>query len=85
MSELEKLKDVAEVSQKIGEFLDWLLNGHGYYLCELRKCEDRDEFYPTHKHIEDILAQYFNIDLNKVEQEKRKILEEIRSKRNRKK
>lgn len=78
MSELQKIKAVHDSSQLIGEFLDWLLNGHGYYLCETHD----DTFYPTHKHIEDILAEYFKIDLKKAESERRKILDELQAKAN---
>jgi len=77
LPELEKLKAVHEDSQKIGEFLDWLLNGKGYYLCECPK----NRFYPTLKTIEDLLAQYFKIDLKKAEQERRTILDNIRTQR----
>jgi len=46
--------------------------------------QDRDYFdhyYPIRKTIEQIIAQYFEIDLNKVEEERRLILEEIRKER----
>lgn len=38
-----------------------------------------DEYLPITKSIEKLLAEYFEIDLNKVESERRKILESLRS------
>jgi hypothetical protein len=90
--ELNKMKSVREKSQAIGEFLDWLANekkvslaqyhahgehcydGEGDLTCELRK----DELYDFHYSIEKLLAEYFEIDLKKVEEERMAILEHIR-------
>lgn len=35
-------------------------------------------YYPTHKSINQVLADYFDIDLNKLELEKRAMLDELR-------
>lgn len=64
--EVEKMKRVQAESQAIGRFLDWMLE-------KKRK--------PTFWNIEQLLAEYYGIDLQKVEKEKMKILEEFRSKK----
>lgn len=68
--ELDKLIEAKRESQAIGEFLDWL-HEQGMAIGSYDK---NDEFYPTHISIEGILAKYFNIDMNKVEKERRKLL-----------
>lgn len=73
--ECEKMKDVQEDSQKIGEFLDWLLNKRGLVICKWEK----SGYFEYRRNIEELLAEYFGIDLNKVEKEKRQMLDEIRS------
>lgn len=74
--EHEKMKAIAEESQKQGDFLQWLMD-HGYALCERRKSEVTP-YWPTYKTISTLLALYHKIDLKKIEQEKRAMLEEIR-------
>jgi hypothetical protein len=78
MKECEKLHKVHEDSQKIGEFLAWLLYEKDFTICH---CDDgREHFYPIRKSIETLLAEYFEIDLDKVEREKRRLLSNIRAK-----
>lgn len=67
--EHEKLKKVSDECQTIGMFLEWLREK--YTIC--------DPDYPSHKGIEDFLAEYFNIDQKILEQEKRQMLEELRN------
>lgn len=68
--ELEKMSKVRETSQTVGAFLDWLFyNGHIKRTAKFRGG------------MEEILAKYFDIDLNKVEEERRALLEEIRAKK----
>ena len=80
--EHEKLHQVKDKSQAIGEFLDWLGNEREprAQLCELVKSEDTEdyEFTPIVKNIQMILAEYFKIDLEKLEKEKRDILDDFR-------
>ena len=79
--ECEKLASAHEESQVLGEFLEWLKRK--YYICNFVEESDEVEeacFYPTHHSIEKLLAEYFNIDLDKVEEERRQILDEIRNK-----
>jgi hypothetical protein len=74
--ECEKMNAVQGDSQKIGAFLDWLQNDLGIVLAEYDN-ED-DELYRANYTIEKLLARYFDIDLDKVEQERRQMLEELR-------
>lgn len=66
-----KLRKIHDKSQAIGEFLEF----SGYELCEYK--EDTDEFEPVPWRIEGILAKYFEIDLDVLEQEKQTMLEEL--------
>ena len=79
MSELEKMKDVQKESQAIGEFLEWL-NTKGWFICQWFEDEDsgeEEQLLPIHKGIEQLLAEYYHIDLVKVEQEKKEILDDF--------
>ena len=80
--EHEKLKAVQEESQAIGEFLEF----GGYTLCEHYEVNPETgspyidpHWMPARKSIQDILAEYFDIDQKKLEEEKRAMLEAIRS------
>lgn len=70
--ELDKMQAVQDESQAIGSFLDY----GGYTLCEFDDVSER--YVPVRKSIEEILAEYFEIDLKKVDDERRAILEGIR-------
>lgn len=73
--ECEKLKAVADESQKIGQFLDWLL---GERNLELGQYNDNDRLIAQPLNIAKLLAEYFNIDMDKVEKERQEILSSIR-------
>jgi len=87
--ECDKLLKVSKESQSIGAFLDWLSGEKNLTVCEehehddtcygkddIRMCESNDGGYvPASLNIEKLLAEYFEIDLDKVEKERRKILE----------
>ena len=88
--ECEKMQQVKEKSQELGFFLEWLTNR--YDLCKWQDGrkdyfgDNSDDYvyspegyYPDRKSIQDILADYFDIDLNKVAEEQAQILKEIRS------
>lgn len=68
-------------SQVIGEFLDWL-GARAVVLAQYH--EDGDDLYellvPVGKNIEQWLAEYFEIDLNKIEKERQALLDYVRSK-----
>lgn len=84
-SECEKFHAVHDESQKLGDFLVWLKSKYILYtFIPKRDLDDEDGYseglYPDHRSIESILAEYFDIDMDKVEEERRQILESFRSK-----
>lgn len=86
--ELDKMAKVREQSQGAGAFLDWLSSEKNLTSCEqhehddtcygkddIRMCGFRDgDYVPASVNIEKLLAEYFDIDLEKAENERRKIL-----------
>ena len=80
--EHEKLKKVSDQSQVCGEFLDWL---QGKYV--LAKYVETGTWAgePVHdlRHanvpVQDLLAEFFGIDQDKIEAEKRAMIEACRS------
>jgi len=82
--ECEKLLKVSERSQIIGEFLEWL-NEKNLTICEIQEdfpCEECGEeslqYVQNYKSIEDRIADFFGIDMNKVEKERQQMLDDIR-------
>lgn len=75
--EHEKLHAVVEESQACGEFYDWL-QSKGYTLCESDE-RNPERFWPVHRPITDLLAERFGIDQEKLEDEKRAMLDELRA------
>jgi len=75
-SEHEKLHKVKDQSLAIGQFLEWLNQDKSYVICEWD--ENGYGYQPVRSRIESLLAEYFNIDLNKIEKEKREMLKKIR-------
>jgi len=78
--ECEKMVAVQEKSQELSNFIDWLRE-QGYAICEERVYKDSyppEQWVPLKKSFEQLFADYFSIDLKKVEEERRAILEEIR-------
>lgn len=69
-----KLALVADDSQKIGVFLDWL-EERGIVLAHY----DEDDLERVFTRKEDLLAEYFDVDLKAVERERRAILAGIRA------
>ncbi len=77
--EHEKLAEVAEHSQAIGEFLDWLLHEKSYHIAQWWERGSSDgELLPVHRSIKDLLAEYYDIDPEALEGEKREMLEQMR-------
>lgn len=74
--ELDKQHEAIEhgAAHRIGEFIDWLRE-QGYILA---KYDAVDDLYDTNMPPKDLLADYFKIDLAKIEQEKRALLDHIR-------
>jgi hypothetical protein len=74
--ECDKIVANHEKSQVIGEFLDWLEEWHPTEAEKvLARMKGRREYFSSK---EKLLAEYFGIDLNKVEVERRALLESIR-------
>jgi hypothetical protein len=79
--ELEKQHDVIEsgASQTLTDFYDWLCE-KGFVIAEYVKFEEyRDkQLVPTFVRPEKLFADFFDIDLDKIESERRAILEVLR-------
>ncbi|MCC3292375.1 hypothetical protein [Arthrobacter sp. zg-Y1110] len=75
----EKLAQAAEESQRIGEFLDWL-ESKGMQIAEFVRYPGYSEprLEPVSRGFEHLLAEYFEIDLNEVDKERRQILASLR-------
>lgn len=73
--EHEKLTKVKDESQSIGEFLEWL-NPQGFAIAQWNGHTEQWDCGTRH---EWLLAKYFGIDTDKLEQEKRQMLAEIRA------
>lgn len=74
--ECEKVRAVRDKSQAIGDFLTWLRHEKGVILC--RHVEDRNYPQPFSYNINSLLAEFFDIDREKVEAEKQDILTTMR-------
>ncbi len=70
--ELDKLHKAADSSQCCGEFLEWLLQK--YELCT----RNGGRLVPISAGIDKLLAEFFDIDLGKIEQEKMEVLSNLR-------
>lgn len=75
--EYEKMKQIADENntQSIGLFLDYYLRQHGYTICKWD--EEEEIFYQAGSSPERIIAECFDIDLDKVDDERRALLEWI--------
>lgn len=71
-----KLTSISDTSQKIGEFIDWLRSERGIDLTEYNQYEDFH--YTTGQRTDQLLADFFGIDQDKIEAEKRAMLESLR-------
>jgi len=80
-TELEKIQEVREKSQAIGTFLEWLSYHKNYIIAQYSdEEEDDEELVPVHANTEALIAEFFEINLVKAEEERREILEKIREK-----
>lgn len=73
-----KLAEISDKSQAIGEFVDWLRD-KGISLCRLYEENGVSRYYPQTDPIRDLLADYYDIDQNAIEREKRAMLDELRA------
>ena len=86
--EHEKLSAIQYKSQTIGEFLDWLRGEKAIVLCRRQestivRVEDGWEgdpagYYPAGTTTQALLAEYFDVDQDRLEQEKRAMLAKLR-------
>lgn len=81
--EHEKLAYIKKESEAVARFLEWLtgeamfIGSYKYVPC--LECESEEEqLVRDFSSIEQILARYFKIDLDTLEQEKRQMLKELR-------
>jgi len=68
--ECEKLKKIQKESYACGDFYHWAIN-KGYI-------KDGNLSKRQHKSLETLLAEFFEIDVNKLEKEKRVMLDSLR-------
>lgn len=87
--EHEKLKLVSEKSQACGEFLEWLNSTCGLVLCRETSEVERDEmeeygegvresYAPARITTNNLLAEFYGINQQKLEKEKEAMLAELR-------
>ena len=81
--EHDKLAKVSDRSQAIGEFLEWLGERESkVVLCSLERTSSgfypKKIFLPIANSVERLLAEYFEIDLKVIEDEKRAMLDVCR-------
>lgn len=76
--EHEKLHAIHDTSQTIGEFLDIFLPSKGIVLAEHDE-EGGPLLWPTHRTIQSLLAEFFEIDQKRIDAEKEAMLEAMRS------
>ena len=78
-TECDKLLDVKEESMTLSSFVEWL-NSKNIAICTVEKTDGypREQWLPIRKSYEELFADYFEIDLKKLEQEKQEILRNIR-------
>jgi hypothetical protein len=72
--EHENLSAISDKSQAIGEFIDWL-ETRSIKLC--RRGGPHAEYLPIDTTIEKLLAAHFEIDLDRIEEEKLAMLAEL--------
>jgi hypothetical protein len=91
-TELDKMQDRIALSQQIGEFVEWLRaeKGVGFFVVHGeehtdpgRRRGDTFKYHPFCQPINEVLADYFGIDLDLVEEERRNILVWMREKHDR--
>lgn len=78
--ELDKQREVIKSGKNdvIGDFIEWL-SPHGYVVARWQKDEsDQDVLLPVWTSTSRLLSEYFGIDHDEVERERRALLEAIR-------
>jgi hypothetical protein len=75
-TEHDKLSEVREQSQFLGEFIEWA-QSKGMFLAEY---DHKDRVVMVNKTINTLLSEFLNIDLVKLEKEKLQMLEALKQK-----
>lgn len=76
--ECDKMLAVKDESHAISAFLDFLQE-NGYSICELIE-RNHHNWQPVYKSNEELMAEHFGINLDRVEKERRQMLKEFRNK-----
>lgn len=78
--EHDKMSAVQKQSQVCGEFLDWLQDEKELHLAKYVRPEGYIDNYlaVAHARREELLAEFFEIDLDKIEAERRQMLAALR-------
>jgi hypothetical protein len=74
--ECTKMRNARSSSQPIGDFLEWCQE-QGLVLCSYNKHRWGGVYEPHNESTERLLARHLDIDLDKVEEERRAMLEEL--------
>jgi hypothetical protein len=74
--EHEKLQALGGKNQTVGDFIEWL-GQCGIVLAEFDK---HDDLRSAHKSRDHLIAEFFELNLSKLEAEKRQMLDDIRAK-----
>lgn len=74
--EHDKLSEVAEYSQEVGRFLDEFLPSKGYVLSYVPEQYDHT-LVPVQRTITSLLAEFYGVDLDRLEQEKREMIRRL--------
>lgn len=78
--EHDKQHKIINFSQKCGEFLEWLQEEKGLFLAIYgTRVTDADRLYIADPSVTRLLAEFFEIDQDKLEAEKRAMLDELRA------
>jgi hypothetical protein len=70
-----KFEHVSDLTHAIASFLEWAENQKGLSLCEPYKPQ-YSWYIPTHASKEQLLLEFFGIDLAALEREKRQMVDE---------
>jgi len=79
MSELEKMAAKRDEARILSSFVDWLRENE-YVLAKYneRPTADNDDLLPARTSNEQLFADFFGIDLKKLEQERSALLEQLK-------
>lgn len=75
--EHKKLRAIKDRSQVIGEFLEWLQGEKGFALATW--CSHGEFLDPARFNVNQLLAEFFEIDQEKLEAEKLAMLDQMRT------